>query len=130
VERCFEDQKTELGFDHFEGRTYVGLMRHQIISAVTHLFLSRMQLQLREKKTGSHGVPSTNGCSRIGPELVAAQTCRHETHRENSPPDHTNPATQRRGSSQSSQARPRPPARKRNSNFSPAKMQNEENLAL
>ena len=24
VERCFEDQKTELGFDHFEGRSYRG----------------------------------------------------------------------------------------------------------
>jgi SRSO17 transposase len=27
VERCFEDQKTELGFDHFEGRSYRGLIR-------------------------------------------------------------------------------------------------------
>lgn len=50
VERCFEDQKTELGFDHFEGRTYVGLLRHQLVTAVTHLFLSRMTLLGREKK--------------------------------------------------------------------------------
>jgi hypothetical protein len=49
VERCFEDQKTELGFDHFEGRTYVGLLRHQLLTAVTHLFLSRMTLLGREK---------------------------------------------------------------------------------
>jgi hypothetical protein len=45
VERCFEDQKTELGFDHFEGRSYVGLMRHQTITALTHLFLSRVRQQ-------------------------------------------------------------------------------------
>ena len=36
VERYFEDEKTELGFDHFEGRSYVGLMRHQTITALTH----------------------------------------------------------------------------------------------
>jgi SRSO17 transposase len=130
VERCFEDQKTELGFDHFEGRTYVGLMRHQIISAVTHLFLSRMQLQWRGKKTGTHGVPSADGRSRLGARLVAAQTRCDATHRENRPPDYPNSTSQRRSPAQSPQARPHPLARKRNSNFSPAKMQNEENVAL
>jgi SRSO17 transposase len=50
VERCFEDQKTELGFDHFEGRSYRGLRRHQAITAVTHLFLSEVQQQLRGEK--------------------------------------------------------------------------------
>jgi SRSO17 transposase len=50
VERCFEDQKTELGFDHFEGRSYLGLRRHQAITAVTHLFLSEVQQQLRGEK--------------------------------------------------------------------------------
>ncbi len=49
VERSFEDQKTELGFDHFEGRSYIGLMRHQTITALTHLFLSRMHQQCRRK---------------------------------------------------------------------------------
>ncbi len=50
VERCFEDQKTELGFDHFEGRSYVGLMRHPTITAATHLFLSRVGQQWRGGK--------------------------------------------------------------------------------
>jgi SRSO17 transposase len=50
VERCFEDQKTELGFDHFEGRSYRGLIRHQAITAVTHLFLSEVHQQLRGEK--------------------------------------------------------------------------------
>jgi hypothetical protein len=62
VERCFEDQKTELGFDHFEGRSYVGLMRHQIVTAVTHLFLSRVHLKWREKKSGANRLPGTHGC--------------------------------------------------------------------
>jgi SRSO17 transposase len=57
VERCFEDQKTELGFDHFEGRSYVGLMRHQTITALTHLFLSRVHQEWRGKKSGPHSLP-------------------------------------------------------------------------
>lgn len=71
VERCFEDQKTELGFDHFEGRKYVGLKRHQAITAVSHLFLSQVHQDLREKNTGAHGVPGAHCCCSTGAELVA-----------------------------------------------------------
>jgi SRSO17 transposase len=60
VERCFEDQKTELGFDHFEGRSYVGLKRHQAITAVSHLFLSEMHQELRGEKPGIDGLPSAD----------------------------------------------------------------------
>lgn len=66
VERCFEDQKTELGFDHFEGRSYLGLKRHQAITAVSHLFLSEVQQQLRGKKSGADGLPGPHGRGRIG----------------------------------------------------------------
>src|SRR5262245_12450459 len=38
IERCFEDSKTELGLDHFEGRSYTGLIRHQRLVALAHLF--------------------------------------------------------------------------------------------
>lgn len=69
VERCFEDQKTELGFDHFEGRSYVGLMRHQIITAVTHLFLSRMHGEWRGKKSGVDRLPDSH--RRGGPDPIA-----------------------------------------------------------
>jgi SRSO17 transposase len=60
IERCFEDQKTELGFDHFEGRSYVGLKRHQAIAAVSHLFLSEVHQELRGKKSGADGLPSAD----------------------------------------------------------------------
>jgi SRSO17 transposase len=60
IERCFEDQKTELGFDHFEGRSYVGLKRHQAITAASHLFLSEAQQQLRGKKPGVDRLPSAD----------------------------------------------------------------------
>ena len=35
VERCFEDQKSEIGLDPYEGRRYQGLLRHLILSCVS-----------------------------------------------------------------------------------------------
>jgi SRSO17 transposase len=58
VERCFEDEKMELGFDHFEGRKYVGLKRHQAICAVTNLFLAELRLSMRKKKSADHPLPT------------------------------------------------------------------------
>jgi SRSO17 transposase len=46
VERCFEDDKKYVGMDHFEGRRYLGLLRHLIISAVSLLFLARVRQKL------------------------------------------------------------------------------------
>jgi SRSO17 transposase len=71
VERCFEDQKTELGFDHFEGRSYVGLIRHQTITAVTHLFLSRVHQEWRGKKSGTDRLPGPHRSRGLGPVVVA-----------------------------------------------------------
>jgi SRSO17 transposase len=70
VERCFEDQKTELGFDHFEGRSYLGLKRHQAITALTHLFLSEVQQALREKKSRVDGLSGPHRRRRAGPRLA------------------------------------------------------------
>lgn len=53
VERCFEDQKGEVGLDHFEGRKWLGLQRHLGLSAVSYLFLARTHQRLREKKVRS-----------------------------------------------------------------------------
>lgn len=61
VERCFEDQKTELGFDHFEGRSYLGIKRHQAVTAATHLFLSEVHQELRGEKSGVDGMPGADG---------------------------------------------------------------------
>jgi len=48
VERCFQDDKSYIGLDEFEGRSYPGLMRHLILSAVSLLFLARMRQELQE----------------------------------------------------------------------------------
>ncbi|QDV15504.1 hypothetical protein Pan153_53650 [Gimesia panareensis] len=51
VERCFQDQKQDIGLDAWEGRRYLGLKRHLILSSISYLFLVRMRTKLREKKS-------------------------------------------------------------------------------
>ena len=50
VERCFEDQKSEIGLDQYEGRRYQGLKRHLILSCVSYLFLTRMRQEFGGEK--------------------------------------------------------------------------------
>ncbi len=76
VERCFEDEKTELGFDHYEGRHYRGLLRHQALTAVTHLFLARVRQQWRGEKPGADRVPTAHGSLGTGAILVAGPQSR------------------------------------------------------
>lgn len=73
VERCFEDGKGEIGFDHYEGRRYLGLKRHLILSAISFLFLARTKQQLGEKKSGDHRVPNPPGRLGIDSLAVARQ---------------------------------------------------------
>ena len=67
VERCFEDQKSEIGLDQYEGRRYLGLKRHLIISAVSYLFLARVRQRWGEKKSGAHRLPIAYGDGCLGP---------------------------------------------------------------
>ncbi len=71
VERCFQDQKQDIGLDAWEGRRYIGLKRHLILSSVSYLFLARIRNQLREKKIGDNRVPSARRSVRARAELVA-----------------------------------------------------------
>ena len=61
VERCFEDEKGELGLDHYEGRKYQGLKRHLILTAVSHLFLATVHHELRGEKPGGDAGTSVPG---------------------------------------------------------------------
>jgi SRSO17 transposase len=77
VERCFEDEKGEIGLDHYEGRRYLGLKRHLILSAVSHLFLAQVRHDLRGEKSRPDGLPGAHGCGRDHPEPLAERTeCR------------------------------------------------------
>jgi SRSO17 transposase len=71
VERCFEDGKQEVGLDQWEGRHWLGLKRHLILTSVSYLFLARVREQLREKKSGPDRVPGAYGRGIAGAKLVA-----------------------------------------------------------
>jgi len=88
VERCFRDQKQEVGLDQWEGRTWLGLQRHLILTSVSYLFLARVREHLREKKSRTHGVPSPRRRRRTRAELVAGRphlAVADRTHREHHP---------------------------------------------
>ena len=61
VERCFQDQKSELGLDHYEGRTYTGLIRHLYLTLVSYLFAMRAVEARRGEKSGVDGAASAPG---------------------------------------------------------------------
>jgi SRSO17 transposase len=60
VEHGFRVSKSEIGFGHFEGRSYVALMRHLILCLVVMGFVTEQTDRLRGEKCGDHsgaGVP-------------------------------------------------------------------------
>jgi SRSO17 transposase len=64
VEHALRVSKTELGFRHFEGRSYTGLMRHLTLCCVTLTFVAGQAAGLRGEKSGGDG-----GAGVPGPEL-------------------------------------------------------------
>lgn len=64
IERCFEDGKGEVGLDHWEGRRWIGLKRHLILTTVSYLFLAKTCQGLRGEKSGVDGLPGADGHGR------------------------------------------------------------------
>jgi SRSO17 transposase len=64
VEHGLRLSKSELGFRHFEGRSYVGLLRHLTLCCVTLTFVAGQAAELRGGKPGGDG-----GAGVPGPEL-------------------------------------------------------------
>jgi SRSO17 transposase len=56
VEHVFRVAKTEIGFDHYEGRSYRGLMRHMALCSVMMLFVAVQTSVLRGGKSGTVGI--------------------------------------------------------------------------
>lgn len=81
VERCFQDQKQQVGLDQWEGRRWLSLKRHLILTSVSYLFLARVRDQLRGEKSGAYRVPSPRRRSRARAELVAKRPSLTEAHR-------------------------------------------------
>lgn len=59
VEHVFRVLKSEIGFSHFEGRSYTGLMRHMILCQLVMTFIAEQTDRLRGEKSGHH--PRTGG---------------------------------------------------------------------
>ena len=53
VEHSFRIAKSEIGFSHYEGRHYRGLMRHMILCQLVMLFLAEQTSRLRGGKSGA-----------------------------------------------------------------------------
>ncbi|MCH7684191.1 MAG: IS701 family transposase [Gemmatimonadetes bacterium] len=51
VEQCFREEKDELGFDHFEVRSWQSIHRHMYLSQVSHLFVNKMRRQLAAEES-------------------------------------------------------------------------------
>jgi SRSO17 transposase len=51
IEQQYQELKTEIGLDHFEGRTYPGWHHHMVISAITYAFLQAERLRRRPTLT-------------------------------------------------------------------------------
>jgi SRSO17 transposase len=71
IEQCFEEQKGEVGLTHWEGRLWLSLQRHLILTSVTYLFLSMARQRLAEKKSRGHGLPGPHRHQCGGPIVVA-----------------------------------------------------------
>jgi len=52
VEHVFRLAKTEIGFGHFEGRSYTGLIRHMTLCQLVLLFAAEQTGRLRGEKSG------------------------------------------------------------------------------
>jgi hypothetical protein len=51
-EQAHQQLKEELGLDHFEGRSWIGLHRHALMTMIAFCFLQRLRLEARgEKRT-------------------------------------------------------------------------------
>lgn len=46
IERCFQEDKDELGFDHFEVRGWQAIHRHMYLTQVSHLYLNKAREKL------------------------------------------------------------------------------------
>jgi SRSO17 transposase len=49
IERCFQEDKGELGLDHYEHRSWTAWHRHMRLTFLAQLFLLRLRLRLKKK---------------------------------------------------------------------------------
>jgi SRSO17 transposase len=50
IERCFQENKSELGLDHYEHRSWTAWHRHMRLVSLAQLFLLRLQIKFKKKR--------------------------------------------------------------------------------
>ena len=131
VERCFEDHKSEIGLDQYEGRRYLGLKRHLLLSAVSYLFLARVRQEWVGEKTGADGLPTAHRDVRCRPILgVVVTPSEADDACQGREEDHLGATPQRPGSKEPRKTDPAETARTRHQAHRTAKMLLGHDLAL
>ena len=70
VEHVFRLVKSEIGFAHFEGRSYRGLLRHMTLCQLVMLFVAEQTDRLRGEKPRSDDGADGAGAERLVPALA------------------------------------------------------------
>jgi SRSO17 transposase len=70
VEHALRVAKSEIGFGHFEGRSYVALMRHQILCLVVLGFVAEHTDRLRGEKSRDHDGASLSSLEPALPRMA------------------------------------------------------------
>jgi SRSO17 transposase len=70
VEHVFRIAKSEIGFGHFEGRSYRGLSRHMILCQLLMLFIAEQTTRLRGEKSGGDDGADGAGVEHLVPTLA------------------------------------------------------------
>jgi len=70
VEHLFRLAKSEVGFGHFEGRNYQGLMRHMTLCQLVLLFAAEQTERLRGEKPGGDGRADGAGIEHVVPRVA------------------------------------------------------------
>lgn len=72
VEHAFRVCKSELGFTHFEGRSYTALMRHLSLCVATLAFVAEHTDRLRGEKPAGDGRAGVPGVGAVEPGVAEA----------------------------------------------------------
>jgi SRSO17 transposase len=72
VEHVFRVAKTEIGFAHFEGRSWRGLLRHMILCQLALLFVAEQTDKLRGEKSRADAGADRPGAERDLPAMATA----------------------------------------------------------
>ena len=130
IERCFEDGKGEVGLDHWEGRRWLGLKRHLILTTVSYLFLAKACQRLRGEKSGMDRLPGRGRGGRTDPELAIPPARTRPSAPQDRSPHPIPPAAQRPGSQLPHANHDPQTVRRRNQADQPPTLRPKHELAL